>query len=255
MTTERIEHDPVEWFREHFDDAAGTVVSFLGGDGIDLAGKQVADIGCGDGVIDLGVALKGSPERLVGYDIRPTDTKALVRAAQAAGVATELPACLSFETSGPEYIPAPDDTFDVVYTWSAFEHVSNPVALLRDIRRVLKEDGCLFLQLWPFYHSEHGGHLWIQYEDPFPHLTRDDATILDEVRGERATDPSRSAGDEYRSLNRLTLDELQRALLATGLLVTKLHLLTATVHIPPRLAHVPLTQLGVGGVELLAVPR
>jgi SAM-dependent methyltransferase len=255
MTTERVEHDPVEWFREHFEDAADTVISFLGDAEIDLAGKQVADIGCGDGVIDLGVALKGSPERLVGYDIRPTNSKALLRAAEAAGVSTELPACLSFETSAPEHIPAPDASFDIVYSWSVFEHVSNPVALLHEIRRVLKDDGCLFLQLWPFYHSEHGGHLWIQYDDPFPHLTRDDVAIVDQVRGERATDPSRTADDEYHSLNRITLDELQRAMLASGLLVTKLHVLTTTVHIPPRLAHVPLSLLGVGGVELLAVPR
>jgi SAM-dependent methyltransferase len=255
MTTERIEHDPVEWFREHFEDAADKVISFLGEDGIELAGKQVADVGCGDGVIDLGVALKGRPARLVGYDIRPTDPDALVRAARAAGVAEELPDSLEFQTSSVEGLPAEDDSFDVVFTWSAFEHVSNPVALLADIRRVLRDDGCLFLQLWPFFHSEHGGHLWIHYDDPFPHLTRDDATIVEELKGKRATDPSRPAEDEYRSLNLLTLDELQRALLVNGLLVTKLHLLTETIHVPPRLAHIPLSLVGVGGVELLAVPR
>src|SRR3954451_2729609 len=255
MESERLEHDPVEWFREHYEDAADKVISFLGEDGIELAGKQVADLGCGDGVIDLGVAMKAGPARLVGFDVRPTDEEALLRAARAAGVARELPHNLEFQTSHVEGLPAEDASFDVVYTWSAFEHVSNPVALLGEVRRVLKDDGYLFLQLWPFFHSEHGGHLWIHYEDPFPHLTRDDATILEETKGKRATDPSRPADDEYRSLNRMTLDELQRALLVNGLLVTKLRLLSETVHVPPRLAHMPLSLLGVGGVELLAVPR
>ncbi len=74
------------------------------------------------------------------------------------------------------------------------------------------------------------------------------------MEGERATDPRRSADDEYRSLNRLGLDDLHRALLANGLVVAKLKLLTGTVHVPRTLTHRPLSQVGVGGVELLAVP-
>jgi hypothetical protein len=52
-------HDPVQWFTEHFDEAAGKILDFLDGDGISLEGRRVGDIGCGDGIIDLGVALKG----------------------------------------------------------------------------------------------------------------------------------------------------------------------------------------------------
>jgi hypothetical protein len=39
------------------------------------------------------------------------------------------------------------------------------------------------------------------------------------------------------------------------LLVTKLEILAEAAHIPPTLAHVPLSSLGIGGVKLLAVPR
>jgi SAM-dependent methyltransferase len=242
------------WFKEHYEDAANEILGFLSGDGLTLEGRRVADIGCGDGIIDLGLALKGRPEELIGYDLMDVDTGALLRAARGAGVGSELPPGLRFERSQPIAIPAPDMYFDAVVTWSVFEHVDNPVALLGEVRRVLKPDGYLFLQLWPFYESEHGGHLWPHYEGPFPHLLRTDEQILREVDGRQGTDPRRSADDEYRSLNKITLDELHRALLANRFAVAKLKLIAQAVHIPRQLCHRSLADLGVGGLELLANP-
>jgi SAM-dependent methyltransferase len=249
----RGSEDPTVWFREHFNDAVDQVLAFLSGARLTMADKVVADIGCGDGIIDLGLALKGAPAKLVGYDVRPTDVDALSRAAAAAGVVEGIPDTLSFATSAAESIPAPDGYFDYVVTWSVFEHVTNPVRMLQEIARILKPGGVLFLQLWPFFHSEHGGHLWLRYDEPYPHLLRTDSEIRQEVRGEQGSDPGRDAVDEYESLNRITLDGLQRALLASGLIPIKLELLTETVHIPIQLAHVPLSLLGIGGVKLLAV--
>lgn len=254
-TTARGDEDPEVWFREHFEDAADQVLAFLADAGRSLEGASVADIGCGDGIIDLGLALKGKPEKLVGYDLVPTDVDALVRAAAAAGVADELPECLSFAASSPDQVPAEHDRFDIVVTWSAFEHVSQPATMLSEIARILRPDGVLFLQLWPFYYSEHGGHLWPHYDEPFPHLHNSDPAVRERLRGRRGTAPSRDAVDEYESLNRISVDDLHRAALAAGLLVTKLELLTDAVHIPRELTHLPLSHVGVGGVKLLAVPR
>jgi SAM-dependent methyltransferase len=242
------------WFKEHYEDAADEILGFLSGDGIMLEGRRVADIGCGDGIIDLGLALKGRPEELVGYDLIDVDTGALLRAARGAGVGAELPPGLRFERSQANAIPAADAYFDLVVTWSVFEHVDDPVALLGEVRRVIKPDGYLFLQLWPFYDSEHGGHLWPHYEGSFPHLLRTDEQILREVDGRQGTDPRRSADDEYRSLNKITLDELHRALLANSFSVAKLKLIAQAVHIPRQLSHRSLADLGVGGIELLANP-
>lgn len=249
------EHDPVRWFDDHFERAAGTVIDFLAGDGISLEGKDVADVGAGEGMIALGLALKGRPASLVGFDVRATDTGALTRAARAAGVAEELPENLSFVESGTDFIPAPDDSFDVVVTWSTFEHVTAMVRMLSEVERILKPSGVLFLQLWPFYYSEHGGHLWPHYEGPFPHLGRDDSQILAEIGNRQGTDPTRPADDEFRSLNRIRVDDLQRGLLASGLRTSKFQLLSQAVHVPVELAHLPLSDLGIGGIELLAVPR
>ena len=133
---------PDVWWRAHFSDAADAVIDFMGGDEISLRGRRVADIGCGDGIIDLGIALRAEPERLVGFDLSSTDTAELTRmAAERAGV-TQLPANLFFATSGERTIPAEDDSFDYVISWSAFEHIADPVAILREIRRILTPRGC-----------------------------------------------------------------------------------------------------------------
>lgn len=254
-TAARGDEDPQVWFKEHFEDAAAQALGFLADDGISIEGKWVADIGCGDGIIDLGLVTKGCPQKLVGYDLRETDVDALERAAGAAGVADELPEVMSFALSTPERIPAEDGLFDVAVSWSVFEHVSYPVRMFSEIRRILKPDGILFLQLWPFFYSEHGGHLWPHYEQPFPHLLINDEEIREHVHGKRGTDPDREAVDEYDSLNRVTPDQLHSALLAGGLRVTKIELLTEPVHIPRELSHIPLSLLGIGGIKLLAVPR
>src|SRR5262249_45721037 len=156
-----------------------------------------------------------------------TDVDALRRTARAAGVADELPEALSFATSGIDQLPDENDSFDVVITWSVFEHVTYPVRMLSEISRVLKPGGILFLQLWPFYYSEHGGHLWPHYDEEFPHLRHADEEIREHLRGRRGTDATRrDAVDEYESLNRITVDQLHSAILAAGMTVTKLELLT-----------------------------
>jgi SAM-dependent methyltransferase len=250
------EHDASRWFAEHFYGAAQEIVDFVTSDHIALEGATVADVGSGDGIIDLGIVLSARPAKLVGFDIRPTDPEALRRAMKAAEINEELPDAdrLAFVKSDVAGIPAPNEAFDVVFSWSVFEHVDQPIAMLHEVRRILKPGGVLFLQIWPFYGSQHGGHLWQSIEEPFAHLTRSPFRLEEELHGKRGTDQSRSADDEFRSLNRITVDALQRAMLAARLRIAKVELISETVHIPPSLAHLPLTDLAISGIKLLASP-
>jgi SAM-dependent methyltransferase len=244
-----------QWFFDHYDDAAQQIIDFLAADGISLEAKRVADIGCGDGIIDLGLVHRARPGALVGFDIVPTDEYGLLDRARAHGAADALPPALSFRTAGPVSLPAADGEFDVAVTWSAFEHVREPVGVLREIRRILQPAGVLFLQLWPFYHSERGSHLWEWFPEGFHHLVDDPDSIERAVR-ERAGDPEWAEYmlREFRELNRITLDGLQLALQSAGLAVRKLELLSNPVHIPPEALRFPLSALGIAGVKLLAVP-
>jgi 2-polyprenyl-3-methyl-5-hydroxy-6-metoxy-1,4-benzoquinol methylase len=242
------------WFERHFHEAVDLLLEFVASAGLTLENQNVADIGCGDGIIDLGVALSGRPRRLIGYDVNATDVKLLrERAHRYAGIET-LPPSLSFAVSEPERIAAADGEFDMVITWSAFEHVRDPEALLREMHRITRPGGVLFLQLWPFYYSSHGSHLWDWFPEPFHHLVQDDREIEAGMR-ESERHPASHAEymlDEYRNLNRATLDDIHRALVAAGFSVRELELMSHRTMIPEGLDDVPLSWLGIAGVKLLA---
>jgi ubiquinone/menaquinone biosynthesis C-methylase UbiE len=248
---------PSSWFGEHYEASAREIVEFLAGDGIELVGRRVADVGCGDGIIDLGLAHRAQPERLVGFDVNPVDKKKLLEQALAEGVADKLPDCLEFRECGQRSLPAEDESFDVVVTWSAFEHIGDPAAVFGEIRRVLRPYGTLMLQLWPFYHSQHGAHLEEWYPAGFVQLLKPAEEIDAEVRSAEGFDEAwaKYKLDEFHTLNRVTLDTLQEALLSQGFRVAKLELLSHAVHIPTRLARERLSLLGIAGVKLLATTQ
>ena len=243
-----------QWFFDHYAGAAEQIVDFLGGDGITLEGKRVADIGAGDGIIDLGLVHRGRPRSLVGFDIIPTNAPDLLRRARDQEVADELPRELEFRTSEPTRLPADDASFDIAVTWSAFEHVREPIGVLREIRRILTPSGILFLQLWPFYHSERGSHLW-EWFPGFHHLVDDSPAVEETVRANTTNEVwSEYMLKEFRELNRITVDELQLAMQIAGLEIRKFELLTNPVHVPREALRYPLSVLGISGVKLLAVP-
>ncbi len=126
----------------------------------------------------------------MGFDVNLTNTEHLERRAREEGVEPTA-AALSFERSEPTRIPAEDCTFDMAFSWSAFEHVAEPVPVLREIRRVLRPDGAFFLQLWPFYFSAKGSHLWEWFPEDFHHLQRAESELAE--RCSRAT-TSRATG-------------------------------------------------------------
>lgn len=245
---------PVDgWFRAHAEGAAREVIDFFGGDGIQLTGKRVADVGAGDGSIDLGIAIRAQPAELVGFDIRLTDVDILRAKALDAGIA-DLPACLRFELCGETTIPAPDRSFEFVVSWSAFEHILQPVPVLREVRRVLADDGVLFIQVWPFYDSEHGSHLNDWFPEGFAQLNHSDADILARLQAE----PERNQGgevmfDAYELLNKITVDQLHAALREAGFRIVKLELLSNAIHVPWTARDLPPSRVGVAGVKLLAV--
>lgn len=248
--------DPAErWFREHYGEAADKTLAFLAAGGVSLEGKDIADIGSGDGIIDLALVHRGVPRRLVGYDLRCTNREHLAEQAARYGVLQDLPAELEFKTSQTTGLPAGDDEFDVVVTWSAFEHISDPVGVAKEIRRVLRPGGVLFLQLWPFYRSERGSHLWDWFPEPHHHLLEHEDGIVERMLASDVHEPgwTRYMADEFRRLNRLTVEELHRSLLAADLHVARLELMTSVVTIPSSLGRYPLNDLAVGGVQLLAV--
>jgi len=159
-----------DWFFRHFDHAALVVTDYLLKQHPLLKGR-ILDLGCGDGLIDLGIFLRVQPEELVGID----PFKGFERLPGVLA-ANHLPSDLlddprlQFRADDGNAIPYPDDYFDVVVSWGSLEHIAGGYGeALGEIRRVLKKDGLLFVHPG-LYYGALGNHLGEFFDDPYVHL-------------------------------------------------------------------------------------
>jgi ubiquinone/menaquinone biosynthesis C-methylase UbiE len=97
------------------------------------AGSSVLDLGCGTGELTAAIAAAGM--RSTGCDISPE----MLRLAAAAHTAGNVD-WVELEP-GWQVLPFRKDSFDAVIASSVFEYVDDPVAVLRECRRVLRPAG------------------------------------------------------------------------------------------------------------------
>ncbi len=102
-----------------------------------LAGLRVLDAGSGNGGISIALAKHGAhPE---GVDIEE-DLVAIARAE-----ASEQGVVATFTYYEGTVLPFEDKTFDAAFSVSVIEHVEHPVQYFKEILRVLKPGGVLYL--------------------------------------------------------------------------------------------------------------
>jgi SAM-dependent methyltransferase len=211
-----------DWFYKHFDHAARTTCSYMLGDSPLLRGR-ILDVGCGDGITDLGIALRWRPELLVGIDPFRGYERLPQIMESARLPLRELPACLRFQPDSANALPFPDDDFDVVVSWGSLEHIAGGYAqALREIRRVLRPGGLLMVHPGLFY-SDIGNHLGefaFAREEPYVHLKRSREWLRERImasepdRMDRCGDTATSA--EYwrwfTELNQITVGGFEKEL-------------------------------------------
>lgn len=246
--------DREAWFMGHLNGPSFEIGEFFSGGGVDLSGKKILDLGCGDGFISLGLARKWPDSTIVGTDIIPVDETAIVELSERF-LGDGLPSNLEFTECGPTSLPFEDRTFDAVVAWSVFEHVSHPVEVLREVRRVLVDGGHLFIQIWPLYYSEHGSHLWHWFPEGYVHLRQSKGEIKAAVAADRSMpgDVIDASFVDFDTLNHITIDGLQDAMRVAGLRASRVELLSNPVIIPPGLEDVPLSDLMISGVKMIAL--
>ncbi|MEX1022523.1 MAG: methyltransferase domain-containing protein [Dehalococcoidia bacterium] len=100
------------------------------------AGMRLLDIGCGPGTITTGLARAVAPGEAVGIEVAP---EVLVQAREHA--AAEGVANVRFEEASVYALPYEDASFDVAHAHQVLQHLAQPVAALRETRRVLRPGG------------------------------------------------------------------------------------------------------------------
>lgn len=242
------------WFLDHISAPPAEIFEFLSGTSVNIDGSRVLDVGCGDGILDLGMTKRFRPIEMVGTDLFMPDIEELSQLSKKF-LNEALPTNLRFVQCTESSLPFPDSRFDFVMSWSVFEHVSDPVRVLKEIRRVLRPRGYMFLQIWPLFHSQRGSHLWKWYPDGWEHLLRSHSDLEEEMFEFESQRPAllKAMMEDFRSLNRLTVSELQASLSSAGLTIRRVSAQSDTIDIPESLLRYPLTDLILSGIKILAV--
>jgi SAM-dependent methyltransferase len=100
------------------------------------SGTSVLDVGCGPGTITADLATLVTPARVTALEV----TEAALDLARAEITRRGL-TNVDFEAGDVHALGFPDDTFDVVHAHQVLQHVADPVAALREMRRVAKPGG------------------------------------------------------------------------------------------------------------------
>ncbi len=99
-------------------------------------GQRLLDVGCGPGTITVGFAARVAPGRVTGMDAEP----AIIDEAR---TRHQAQANVDFATGDVYRLDYEDATFDVVHAHQVLQHLTDPVAALREMRRVLCPGGIL----------------------------------------------------------------------------------------------------------------
>jgi ubiquinone/menaquinone biosynthesis C-methylase UbiE len=147
------------------------------------AGMRLLDCGCGPGSITAGLAEAVAPGAAIGIDA----SRAAIDAARL--VQTDG-ANLRFAIADAFTLPFPDATFDAVFAHALLQHLPDPLAALREMRRVLEPGGVIGVA-----DADHDGSI-IAPHDP---LLERSMQLLRDVR-ERSGGGDPRIGKQLRAL-------------------------------------------------------
>src|SRR3954466_12224776 len=92
-------------------------------------GLDLLDVGCGPGSITVDLAARVAPGRVLGVDVASAPLE------QARGLAARAGVQAEFRVGDVYALEADDDSFDVVHAHQVLQHLTDPVAALREMAR------------------------------------------------------------------------------------------------------------------------
>ena len=102
-----------------------------------MPGWSLLDAGCGPGTITLGLARTVAPGLVTAIDVEDSQFAKSREQAEREALNVE------FRKASVYQLPFQDHCFDAVFSHALLEHLSDPVAALAELRRVLKPEGLI----------------------------------------------------------------------------------------------------------------
>ena len=220
--------------------------------------KDVLEFGCGEGTMALGMALRKQPQRVVGVEVLDVYEQCLPMARQQIGLQS-LPHNLFLRKIAPGSDLTRFGTFDVIYSWSVFEHVSQDMLApaLGSIKSALNPDGSFFLQTTPLYYSANGSHMGPWIPEPWAHLwmqhdvyqrklleapttppnVRSEWSVYIPLDADQITERA-ALWNTFLTLNRITAPQLCRLVTEAGFKIVRDYRTRDEIPIPPNLAEI-----------------
>ncbi|HEX7065257.1 MAG TPA: class I SAM-dependent methyltransferase [Bacillales bacterium] len=136
-------------------------------------GKNILDIGCGAGGKTLYYATLGA-NHVYGVDVEPHYRQEAEVLAKSKGLEDKS----TFLTADAIDLPFENNSIDTILMNDAMEHVDQPIAVLKECYRILKQGGRLYVNFPPYYHP-YGAHLSDVIGIPWVHSFFSDQTLID----------------------------------------------------------------------------
>jgi SAM-dependent methyltransferase len=121
--------------------------------GLSLPGLDGLDLGAGDGMVDVLLQTFGHRMMLSDMDDWRVDA-----AKQLSLVKADC----------SDYLPLPENCFDFVVSFNAFEHFPNPARTMDELIRVTHRGGLMYFSFNPLYCSPWGLHAYRSLRMPYP---------------------------------------------------------------------------------------
>lgn len=187
-------------------------------DHLDLKTSDILDFGCGQGITALGMAMRHNAQSVTAVDIMPDVNQCLEVARTSLGI-DSLPANIALSRISPGQDFHSGKLFDLVYSWSVFEHVEQGIldSVLTQLHGKLKPGGHLFIQIAPLFFSAEGSHLFHRIPIPWGHLSIQESTYYGKLCDACASKSELDAlWSCYQWLNRIDAVDLKRHLVSSG---------------------------------------
>lgn len=161
----------------------------------ELSGKTVIDFGCGTGEAAVEAAQHGA-RKVIGLDTSEKRLAAARQSAERAGVAARC-----------EFAATTKERADVILSMDAFEHFDDPAHILKVMRGLLREGGCVIAVFGPTWYHPLGGHLFSIF--PWSHLIFTEKALI-RWRSDFKTDGATRFSEVEGGLNQMTIRRFER---------------------------------------------